>query len=131
MAADSRRYAKLLKAQTLVKARDEADLEESRSQRQLLSEEDEYLFSLMENGSEIDFFDPNLLARRLQRNAKREAVLDAQILKQRQTLLEASRRCDVLDEKRKYAREAEDRKEMADMLEEYVAAKIAKDSSLG
>ena len=131
MPTSSQRYARLLKAQKLVKARDEAELEGTQNQRSALSDEDKYLFSLMENGSAYSLFDPMMVAKRLDKNARQEAILDNLIAQQRKTLLQSSRRCDVIDEKRKAAEEAEERKEMAKMLEEYVAAKIVKDASLG
>lgn len=131
MPTSSQRYARLLKAQKLVKARDEAELEGTQNQRSALSDEDKYLFSLMENGSASSLFDPMMVAKRLDKNARQEAILDNLITQQRKTLLQSSRRCDVIDEKRKAAEEAEERKEMAKMLEEYVAAKIVKDTSLG
>lgn len=131
MATASQRYARLLKAQKLVKARDKAELEGSQSARSALTDEDQFLFSLMEKGSTADFFDPMLVSRRLEKNARQEAILDNLIAEQRKTLLQSSRRCDVIDEKRKAAQDAEDRKDMAKMLEEYVAAKIVKDTSLG
>lgn len=127
----SQRYARLLKAQKLVKARDEAELEGTQNALSALSEEDRFLFSLMEKGSTADFFDPTLVSRRLEKNARKEAILDNLIAEQRRTLLQSSRRCDVIDEKRKAAQDAEERKDIAKMLEEYVAAKIVKDTSLG
>ncbi|WP_295895843.1 hypothetical protein [uncultured Bartonella sp.] len=127
----SQRYARLLKAQKLVKARDEAELEGTQNALSALSEEDRFLFSLMEKGSTADFFDPTLLSRRLEKNARKEAILGNLIAEQRRTLLQSSRRCDVIDEKRKAAQDAEERKDIAKMLEEYVAAKIVKDTSLG
>ncbi len=131
MPTQSQRYARLLKAQKLVKARDEAELEGTQSQRSALEDEDKFLFSLMENGSQSDLFDPMMISRRLEKNARNEAVLDNLIVKQRKTLLQSTRRCDVIDEKRKAAEDIEERKELAKMLEEYVAAKIVKDTSLG
>lgn len=131
MPTASQRYARLLKAQKLVKARDEAELEGTQSARSALAEEDQFLFSLMEKGSTADFFDPMLVSRRLEKNARKEAILDNLIVEQRKTLLQSSRRCDVIDKKRKAAQDAEERKDMAKMLEEYVAAKIVKDTSLG
>ncbi|MCT6870251.1 MAG: hypothetical protein M3Z70_00220 [Bartonella sp.] len=130
MTNDIQRFGKLLKAQKLVKMRDEANLENSRGLRQSLDEEDHFLMSLMEHGSQADFFDPTLLSRRLERNARHEAVLDHEIANQTQTLLQSSRRCDVIDEKLQRAKDIEQRKDMAAMLEEYVAAKIIKDTSL-
>lgn len=127
----SQRYARLLKAQKLVKARDEAELEGTQNALSALSEEDRFLFSLMEKGSTADFFDPTLVSRRLEKNARKEAILGNLIAEQRRTLLQSSRRCDVIDEKRKAAQDAEERKDIAKMLEEYVAAKIVKDTSLG
>ena len=79
MTNDIQRLGKLLKAQKLVKMRDEANLENSRGLRQSL---------------------------------------------------DSSRRCDVIDEKLQQAKDIEQRKDMAAMLEEYVAAKIIKDTSL-
>ncbi|WP_297326517.1 hypothetical protein [uncultured Bartonella sp.] len=127
----SQRYARLLKAQKLVKARDEAELEGTQNALSALSEEDRFLFSLMEKGSTADFFDPTLVSRRLEKNARKETILGNLIAEQRRTLLQSSRRCDVIDEKRKAAQDAEERKDIAKMLEEYVAAKIVKDTSLG
>lgn len=127
----SQRYARLLKAQKLVKARDEAELEGTQNALSALSEEDRFLFSLMEKGSTADFFDPTLVSRRLEKNARKGAILGNLIAEQRRTLLQSSRRCDVIDEKRKAAQDAEERKDIANMLEEYVAAKIVKDTSLG
>lgn len=131
MTINSRRYAKLLKAQKLVKARDEANLENLRVERENIAQEDRFLLSLMGQDSMTDHFDPTLVAHRLQRNARHGVVLDDEISKQRQSLLQSSRRCDIIDEKYKIAIEAEERKEMSNMLEEYVATKIVKHSSLG
>lgn len=131
MTINSRRYAKLLKAQKLVKARDEANLENLRVERETIAQEDWFLLSLMGQDSMTDHFDPTLVARRLQRNARHGVVLDDEISKQRQSLLQSSRRCDIIDGKYKIAIEAEERKEMSNMLEEYVATKIVKHSSLG
>lgn len=131
MARASQRYAKLLKAQKLVKARDEAELEGSINTRLALKDEDNFLFSLTEKGQMPDFFNPLLVANRLERNARKEAILENLIVRQRKTLLQSSRRYDVIDNKRKAALEAEERKDLSNMLEEYVAAKIVKDTSLG
>ncbi|MBH9981941.1 hypothetical protein H3S89_03915 [Bartonella sp. B10834G6] len=131
MPTSSQRYARLLKAQKLVKARDEAELEGTQTQRSALTDEDQFLFSIMEHGSASNLFDPMMVSKRLDKNARKEAILDNIIAQQRKTLLQSTRRCDVIDEKRKAAEDAEERKEMAQMLEEYVAAKIVKDTSLG
>ena len=131
MPTSSQRYARLLKAQKLVKARDEAELEGTQTQRSALTDEDQFLFSIMEHGSASNLFDPMMVSKRLDKNARKEAILDNIIAQQRKTLLQSTRRCDVINEKRKVAEDAEERKEMAQMLEEYVAAKIVKDTSLG
>lgn len=131
MPTESRRYAKLLKAQKLVKERDEAVLNNAVSMRTNLAEEDNFLFSVMDNETTSRFFDPLMVANRLESNARKEAILDNSIVKLRQALLESSRRYDAIDEKRKVALETEERKDLAKMLEEYVAARIVKDTSLG
>ena len=72
MARASQRYERLLKAQKLVKARDEVELEGSLTTRSALKDEDQFLFSLMARETRLDCFDPLLVANSLERNARSE-----------------------------------------------------------
>jgi len=127
MKAASRRYAKLLKVQNLVKMRDEMELQASRRDLAGLKEEDLYLLSLMQRSSNMDFIDPSLITRRFERNRHKESVLQARITDNISTLLQASRRCGILQEKKKEIQDGEERRELVDMLEEYIAMRCFRD----
>lgn len=126
MKNSSRRFAKLLEAQNLIKARDEAELETSRRALGFVEEENRYLFALMQNGSNADYVNPLLIARRLERNRRKEGLLQAKIAEDIKVLLQTSRRCDMLEEKHRGVLEGEARKELGDMLEEFITARTMK-----
>lgn len=123
MQAKSRHYAKLLKTQKLVRMRDRAEIEISRRDLIAIEDENRYLCALMESGSKVDFIDAVLLSRRLERNRRNESILQARITREIKALLQVSRRCDILKGKQYEAQDQEERKDLATMLEEYVAAR--------
>lgn len=120
----SRRYAQLFKTQTLLKEREELQLTQARRKLAALEEETRYLFWLMQKGSTTDFIDPLLLARRLERTRQAQAIIQAKIETMIQSLLQATRRCEMIAEKQRAARTQEERKEMADMMEEFVTRTV-------
>jgi len=121
----SRRYAQLFKTQTLLKEREELQLTQARRELAALEEETRYLFWLMQKGSTTDFIDPLLLARRLERTRQAQVKVQEKIDMMFQSLLQTSRRCDMIAEKHRTARMQEERKEMANMLEEFITRTVS------
>ncbi|AQS40925.1 MAG: Hypothetical protein BHV28_02020 [Candidatus Tokpelaia hoelldobleri] len=120
----SRRYAQLFKTQTLLKEREELQLTQARRELAALEEETRYLFWLMQKGATTDFIDPLLLARRLERTRQAQAAVQAKVDTMIQSLLQATRRCEMIAEKQRAARAQEEHKEMADMMEEFVTRTV-------
>lgn len=75
-----KRYRKLLKIQSFMKAYHKIELEGLHNQLSACEEETRALFSLMEKEKAPDFLDANFLAQRLQRIAKTEKHLQGQIV---------------------------------------------------
>ncbi|ENN90188.1 hypothetical protein [Bartonella bovis] len=126
----SKRYHKLFKIQSFMKAYHKIELEGLNNQLSACEEETRTLFSLMEKEGAPDFWDASFLARRLQCIAKTEKQLRGQIVQKKQIVHEASSRLQRLEEKCKEVQVIEERQQFSNMLEDYVADKMVKDVSL-
>ncbi|MEL6089619.1 hypothetical protein [Bartonella schoenbuchensis] len=125
-----KRYRKLLKIQSFMKAYHKIELEGLHNQLSACEEETRALFSLMEKEKAPDFLDANFLAQRLQRIAKTEKHLQGQIVEKKQIVYEASSRLQRLEEKCKEVKVIEERQQFSNMLEDYIADKMIKNVSL-
>jgi len=117
----SRHYARLLNAQKLLKARDEADLALLKRELTVLEEENNLLSAMMARGSYADFVDPLLISQRMERNHRTQARLKTEIEAQIKIWLQSSNRHRRIAEKQAKAQAHEARAELAEFLGEVIA----------
>lgn len=76
------------------------------------------------------FIDPAAILARLNANMGRKAQLEDELAAERQALLQASRRLDVIDGRTADCRREQEKKAQAGLIDEWIAGKLRSGSSL-
>jgi len=120
----SSHYARMLTAQKLLKARDEAELAALKHDLNVLAEENHLLALMLARGSYADFVDPQLIAQRIERNHRAGSRLTDKIETQIANWLQSSRRADRMTEKKAQARAHEARNQLSKSLDDIITQSL-------
>ena len=127
---DPRNLKKLIELQKLGSARLEQALAAANARKGALDEEREALIAMQDRRYDGDALniDPSLLIRRLGSNAAESQQLEQRLDTQRKALLQEQRRVELLEDRLADAKSARERRELANLIEEFISRKTTNSS---
>ena len=127
---DPRNLKKLIELQKLGSARLEQALAAANARKGVLDEEREALIAMQDRRYDGDALniDPSLLIRRLGSNAAESQQLEQRLDTQRKALLQEQRRVELLEDRLADAKSDGERRELANLIEEFISRKTTNSS---
>lgn len=118
---DSKSLRKMIALQSLMKARLEMAIAGLAAALAGIETENAELLAMLDRRYEghAAFVDPAAILSRLNSNMRRKGELERELTSQRQTLLQTSRRTELLEEQKTEVAQAMERKTQADVIEEF------------
>jgi hypothetical protein len=123
---DSKSLKKMIALQSLMKARLEMVISRLAGTLAGIETENGEMLAMLDRRYEghASFVDPAAILSRISANMRRKAELEIELASQRQTLLQTSRRTELLEERMTGFGEVMERKRQADIIEEFALRKI-------